>query len=89
MAHGSLDQFKAFLRRKKDRKNKVDGKFDTSDLAQSEGDLEFPEPSEVELNSIKSTIRKNASRRRMLDKVLLGIVIACAIGFLVYLNYFT
>ena len=88
MAHGSLDQFKAFLRRKKDRKSKSDGKFDSSGLAQSAGDLEFPEPSEEELRAVKNEIQKKASRSRVLDKIILGIIIISALAFLIYMNFY-
>lgn len=88
MAHGSLDQFKAFLRRKKDRKSKNEGKFDSSGLAQSVGDLEFPEPSEEELRTVKNEIQKKASRSRILDKIILGIILIGALTFLIYMNFY-
>ena len=89
MAHGSLHQFKAFLERRNERKDKHVGKFEkdasgykTSDSPQ---EYDFPELGESELEKVKARIRNKIRKEQRNQLIIFLFVIGLLLVFLSYL----
>ncbi|MCK0107747.1 hypothetical protein MWU58_00435 [Flavobacteriaceae bacterium S0825] len=75
--NGSLGHFKATLLRRKQRKEKQEGKFNKQNLdfiSNKVGDLEFPKPSSYELKKINETFKNKIRKHKIKETVVFVIV---------------
>jgi len=75
--HGSFGHFKATLQRRKQRKEKQEGKFNKKNLdfvSNKTDELEFTKPSNYELKKINKTFRNKIHKHKRKEAIVFVIV---------------
>jgi len=75
--HGSLGHFKATLLRRKQRKEKQQGKFNKKNLdfvSNKVTELDLPEPSQYELKKINETFKNKIRKHKRKEAVVFVII---------------
>ena len=89
MAHGSLSQFKATLERKKAREDKRRKTFESCNqyfkVLDEQTEYNFPELSEVELETVKQNIRDRLQTQKKKKQFIVISIVVFLVLIIVYL----